>query len=269
LHAFGVINHLSRFKPIAEAMVSAGFVDEILIPAVSGADQGGELSLEEEATVARATLALANLSANCGCQCPWVGRRALQTVVKVLDYAVRGETLATITWLPTTVLFGVCNAALNHGNALLLLEAGAAAPLARVLLGWEAAAGCDTLHLGVRAAGRLAAVEGSFEALWAAGIHTALLKAAAGECGDAAVAAEAAGVVEALQARHVAVCMGHDRRLGQASPLMLLDDAVLNMVLSLAYPPPVAAAPASAAPPALAASLDSRAGWILAGESGL
>ncbi len=251
-------------------MVNAGFVDEILIPAVSGADPGGassELSLEEEATVARATLALANLSANCGCQCPSVGRRALQTVVKVFDHAVRGETLATITWLPTTVLFGVCNAALNQDNALLLLEGGIAAPLARLLLSWEPAAGPDTLELGVRAAERLAAAEGSFAHLWAAGILPAALKAA-GECrgGDAAAAATAAAaaaVVAALQARHVAVCMGHDRRLGQASPLMLLDDAVVHMVLALAYPSPPSAAPAQAPPPAQAASPDSRPGWLM------
>ncbi len=266
LHAFGVINHLSRFKPIAEAMVNAGFVDEILIPAVSGADPGGassELSLEEEATVARATLALANISANCGCHCPSVGRRALQTVVKVFDHAVRGETLATITWLPTTVLFGVCNAALNHDNALLLLEAGIAPPLARLLVSWEPPAGPDTLELAVRAAGRLAAVEGAFGHLWAAGILPAVLRVAAAECGDDAVAAAAAAVAATLQARHVAVCMGHNRRLGQASPLMLLDDAVVHMVLSLAYPPPSSAAPAQAAQPAQAASPDSRLGWLM------
>jgi hypothetical protein len=263
LHAFGVINHLSRFKTIAEAMVNAGFVDEILIPAVCGAGgASSELSLEEEATVARATLALANLSANCGCRCPSVGQRALQTVVKVFDHAVRGETLATITWLPTTVLFGVCNAALGHDNALQLLEAGIAAPLARLLLSWEPAAGPDTLDLGVRAAWRLAAVEGSFEHLWPAGILPAVLKVAAGPAGGDTAAA-AAAVAAALQARHVAVCMGHDRRLGQASPLMLLDDAVVHMVLFLAYPPPAAAAPAAVVAPALAASPDSRLGWLI------
>ena len=264
LHAFGVINHLSRFKPIAEAMVRAGFIEELLFPAVCGAESCSasttELSLEQEATVARATLALANLSCNCGSECPSVGCRALETVVKVLDYAVRGETLATITWLPTTVLFGICNAAVNHSNALLLLQAGAAPPLTRLLTSWEPAAGPDMLDLGVRAVERLAAVEGSFVFLWSAGMLGAVIKIAnLRHFGDTSAAAMR--VVLKLQERHLAVCMGHQRRLGQSSLLMLLDDAVMHMVLSLAYPPPSCSATAM---PALAASMsEARPGWLV------
>jgi hypothetical protein len=248
-------------------MVQAGFIDEILSPAICSSEYNGtvasELSLEQEATVARGTLALANLSCNCGCECPSVGRRALETVVKVLDCAVRGETLATITWLPTTVLFGICNAAVNQENALILLESGIAPPLARLLISWEPAAGNETLELGIRAVERLAAVEGSFEYLWSAGMLAAVIKVAEGNLGDISEAARR--VVFGMQERHVAVCMGHDRRLGQGSPLMLVDDAVMHMVLSLAYPPPVLA-PAGPARPRSTESV-SRPGWLV-GDAG-
>lgn len=248
--------------------MQAGFIHEILSPAVCSAEQSGsaipELSLEQEATIARATLALANLSCNCGCECPSVGRRGLETVVKVLDCAVRGETLATITWLPTTVLFGMCNAAVNQSNALMLLEAGVAPPLARLLASWEPAAGNDSLELGVRCVERLGAVEDSFGYLWSAGMLSAVLKVAEGNHGGTSEAARR--VVRALQERHVAVCMGHQRRLGQGSLLMLLDDAVMHMLLSLAYPPPTSMSLVAVRAPS-AAEAQSRPGWLV-GDAG-
>jgi hypothetical protein len=36
-------------------------------------------------------------------------RFVLQTIVKVLDHAAKGVRLATITWLPPAVLFGIRN----------------------------------------------------------------------------------------------------------------------------------------------------------------
>jgi hypothetical protein len=251
LHAFGVINHLSRFRSIAVTLVESNFVDEILCPALHAAerpeeDDAGEPTLEQEATLARAALALANLSTTGGSREVLLGRRAAGSVVKVLDFALRGETLATITWLPANVLGGVCSAALQPHNAEVMLECGLAHTLARLLAAWEAEAGLEPLRLGLCALDRLSVAQAGFGQLWAAGLvealHTVAGRARRMEGAEAeearGLAGEAESVASRLQARHLAVCMGQQRRLGRGSSLMLLDESLLHMVLTMAYPPP-------------------------------
>jgi hypothetical protein len=105
LHSFGVINHLSRCPEASKALIAHGFVDDVLDPAL--VVHRTPLAVEQEATIARGTLALANLTGSSSERAFSANRVALETIVKVLDHAVRGERLATITWLPPAVLYGL------------------------------------------------------------------------------------------------------------------------------------------------------------------
>jgi hypothetical protein len=130
LHSFGVINHLSRCPAASKALIEHGFVEDVLQPALEVGEE--ELTVEQEATIARGTLALANLTGSSPDGCPAANRLVLGTIVKVLDHAVRGERLATITWLPPAVLYGLRNMTRNIANKRTLLECGLTPVLAKV-----------------------------------------------------------------------------------------------------------------------------------------
>mmetsp|Transcript_39631 Transcript_39631/g.93863 ORF Transcript_39631/g.93863 Transcript_39631/m.93863 type:complete len:392 (-) Transcript_39631:78-1253(-) len=237
LHSFGVINHLSRCPVASEALLKHNFVEEILYPALEVVDQN--LTVEDEATIARGTLALANLAGTTANCCPTANRFALKTIVKVLDHAVRGERLATITWLPPAVLFGLRNMTLNPENNVALLECGIAPMLAKLIDGWVLETGDATLELSVESIRHLSTQHHCVQPLWDAGIVRALQMVIEGARGESEIARkEAAALVEVLMERHVAVCMGQNRRLGGDSSLMLLDDAVVYKILQFSFGTP-------------------------------
>jgi len=223
LHSFGVINHLSRCDVGSKALVAHGFIDDVLHPALDVKNE--PLTVEQEATIARGTLALANLTGAATHSCPSANRVALETIVKVLDHAVRGERLATITWLPPAVLYGLRNMTRNTANKRALLECGLAPVLSKVLDTWAPETGIATLELAIESVGNLSAEVDAVQALWDAGVVRVLqhlverlhaLSATDLKCSDqiAFLTGEAKRLVELLLERHVAMCMGQHRRLG-------------------------------------------------------
>lgn len=251
LHSFGVINHLSRCPAASRALIKHGFVEDVLHPALDVGEEV-ELSVEQEATIARGTLALANLTGTSS-DCPPANRVALETIVKVLDHAVRGERLATITWLPPAVLYGLRNMTHNTANKLTLLECGLAPVLAQVLDQWVPATGMATLELSIESVSNLSTEVEAVQVLWDAGVvrvlqHLADKLEEHSPCSPTTpntensrrtdmlrLANEARRLVEVLLQRHVAVCMGQHRRLGGDSPMMMLDDAVVYKILQFAF----------------------------------
>mmetsp|Transcript_29855 Transcript_29855/g.46805 ORF Transcript_29855/g.46805 Transcript_29855/m.46805 type:complete len:403 (-) Transcript_29855:322-1530(-) len=236
LHSFGVINHLSRSAGASEALMKHRFVEDVLYPALEVGDTN--LSVEEEATIARGTLALANLTGTSSTKCPTANKFALKTIVKVLDHAVRGERLATITWLPPAVLFGLRNMTQNSANKRSLLECGLAPILTKLIDGWVMETGMPTLELAIESIANLCSDPDCIQPLWDAGIVRVLMSLEGGKRGESAtVCSQAAGLVELLMERHIAVCLGQHRRLGANSQLMLLDDAVVFTILQFAFGP--------------------------------
>merc|ERR1712216_86922 len=250
LHSFGVISHLSRCPEASKALIAHGFVEDVLYPALEVADE--PLPVEMEATIARCTLALANLT---GSQFEdsifprgAVAKKvALETIVKVLDHAVRGERLATITWLPPAVLYGLRNMTHHPANKIMLLDSGLAPVLARVLALWGPETGMATLELSIESVTNLATEDASVQILWDAGVVRVLQHLmdklddlpATGDAGTDAsrrsLAHEVRALVELLLQRHIAVCMGQHRRLGCKSPINLLDDALVCKILQFAF----------------------------------
>lgn len=236
LHSFGVINHLSRCPAASKALIAHGFVEDVLLLALDVSEEE-ELTVEQEATIARGTLALANLTGTSS-DCPPANRVALETIVKVLDHAVRGERLATITWLPPAVLYGLRNMTHNIANKLTLLECGLAPVLAKVLDQWVPATGMATLELSIESVSNLSTENEAVQVLWDAGVvrvlqhlaekledHLALDASSSSSSPTPhtdisrnkdmfRLASEARRLVEVLLQRHVAVCMGQHRRLG-------------------------------------------------------
>ena len=249
LHSFGVISHLSRCPEASKALIAHGFVEDVLYPALEVADE--PLPVEMEATIARCTLALANLTGSGEDSIFPRGavakKVALETIVKVLDHAVRGERLATITWLPPAVLYGLRNMTHHPANKIMLLDSGLAPVLARVLALWGPETGMATLELSIESVTNLATDDASVQILWDAGVVRVLQHLmdklddlpATGDAGTDAsrrsLAQEVRALVELLLQRHVAVCMGQHRRLGCKSPINLLDDALVCKILQFAF----------------------------------
>jgi len=233
------------------ALVEAGFVQEVLSLSLAGECEvrGAEAGLppEQEAIIARGTLALANLSGLTEGRSPPATRTALRTIVKVLDHAARGERLATITWLPPAVLAGLCGMTRTAENKAALMQCGLAPVLARLVEGWTPATGEATLRLTIESLENLTEdAEEVAQALWEAGVERAMRAVArGGGAFPADCTARAWRVAERLMARPLAVKMGQHRRLGRESPLMLLDEALVHVVLNMALAPaPVPDAPA-------------------------
>jgi len=234
LHSFGVINHLSRCPEASKALIAHGFVEDVLYPALDVGDE--PLSVEQEATIARGTLALANLTGTGTStdKCPGANRVALETIVKVLDHAVRGERLATITWLPPAVLYGLRNMTHITANKITLLECGLAPVLTKVLDQWVPETGLPTLELSMESVRNLSREQECIQVLWEAGIVSVLQRLAdkldkqsyskishshthtdqEHAATVMVLADEARRLVEVLLERHVALCMGQHRRLG-------------------------------------------------------
>lgn len=86
--------------------------------------------MEQEATMARGTLALANLTgSDVNVHMP-ENPTILGTIVKVLHHAARGIRLASITWLPPSVLFGLRNMTGEERVCQMLIDNGLAFVLA-------------------------------------------------------------------------------------------------------------------------------------------
>ncbi len=223
LHSFGVINHLSRCDEGIKALVAHGFIDEVLNPALDVKSE--PLTVEQEATIARGTLALANLTGAASDSCPSANRVALETIVKVLDHAMRGERLATITWLPPAVLYGLRNMTRNTANKIALLECGLAPVLAQVLKTWVPETGMATLEFAIESVSNVSTEAEAVQALWDAGVVRVLqhlvdklqaLKETDEKRAEeiSVLANQVRRLVELLLERHVALCMGQHRRLG-------------------------------------------------------
>jgi len=256
LHSFGVINHLSRCPAASRELIAHRFVEDVLYPALDVGDE--PLTVEQEATIARGTLALANLTGTSSkLALPGANRVALETIVKVLDHAVRGERLATITWLPPAVLYGLRNMTHNTANKITLLECGLAPVLTRVLDQWVPETGLPTLELSLESVGNLSTEQECVQVLWDAGLVRVLQRltdrlenqtdtntshapshAHTDQDYDARVlvlASQARQLVEGLLERHVALCMGQHRRLGGESSIMVLDDEIVYTILQFAF----------------------------------
>mmetsp|Transcript_46791 Transcript_46791/g.146711 ORF Transcript_46791/g.146711 Transcript_46791/m.146711 type:complete len:398 (-) Transcript_46791:23-1216(-) len=237
LHAFGVINHLSRCPLVSEILLKEGFVEDILLPALRA--KCDTSSNENEATIARGTLALANLTGMNNQVCPQANGFALRTIVKVLEYAIRGERFATITWLPPAVLFGLRNMTTNKKNVALLMKYGLADVIASLGNTWDQKTGTNTLELAMDCISNITLVNACIQGLWDAGIVRALQNISAGSRGESMVAIrDADRLIDFLLQRHIAVCMGQHRRMGADSLLLLLDDAVLFKILLFAFGSP-------------------------------
>eukprot|EP00960_Hanusia_phi_P050120 760006-Hanusia_phi.AAC.5 len=207
LHAFGVINHLSRCPDVSKILLREGFVEDILLPALQA--RCDTSSSESEATIARGTLALANLTGMNNQVCPQANGFALRTIVKVLEYAIRGERFATITWLPPAVLFGLRNMTTNKKNVVLLIKYGLAGVIAGLGNMWDQKSGTNTLELAMDCITHISQVNSCIQSLWDAGIVRALQNISAGSRGESVVAiCDAERLVNLLLQRHVAVCMG-------------------------------------------------------------
>ena len=110
--------------------------------------------MEQEATLARGTLALANLSTSTfpsHLRMP-ENPTTLATIVKVLHHAARGIRLASITWLPPSVLFGIRNMTGDDKICRLLVDSGLVFVLAGIIMEtseWDEECGESTLGLSI------------------------------------------------------------------------------------------------------------------------
>ena len=137
--AVGAINCLSRCAAAREVLLESGVVETALVPVLKNAGEGDK----HEAHLARATMAIANLSGLTREMFDDDSRRdfALGTCVKILGHALKGESWAGIHFAPYSVIFPLHNLTCrsNDADKLHLVQSGIAVHLTEVIAQWKAA----------------------------------------------------------------------------------------------------------------------------------
>jgi hypothetical protein len=233
--AVGLINCLSRCKEVQMVLLHAGFL-EALLPVVRSVGVGDK----HEAHVARATMAIANLTEG-ACEGVFekeeARRAALNTTVKILSHSIKGENWAGIHFAPYSVIYPICNLAHSSENKEVLMECGLADHLTSLIRDWKLVGlqGEETLGLAIKMTEDFCASQKAQRCMRDAGMMHALERVVQGKCTeDVAVLLQAARILQKMTEAHRAFYMGQHSRLGANSPLFLLDECVMGQIANLA-----------------------------------
>jgi hypothetical protein len=236
--AVGTVNCLSRCHEVQQVLLHAGFL-EALLPVIKEAGIGDK----HEAHVARATMAIANLTQGA---CEGVFEKdedrnaALATTVKILSLSIKGENWAGIHFAPYSVVYPLSNLANSSENTDVLMECGLADHLTDLIREWKDVGhhSDKTLELAMQITENLCETQQSQRSLRTAGMMPVIEDVLLGKCCDkskTAVMAQAARILKKLTSGHVAFFMGHHARLGSKSPLQQLDALVMGKIAQLAF----------------------------------
>ena len=253
--AVGTVNCLSRCREVQQVLLHAGVL-ETLLPVLKEAGTGDK----HEAHVARATMAIANLTQG---ECEGVFEKeddrkaALATTVKILSLSIRGENWAGIHFAPYSVVYPLCNLANSSQNTTVLMQCGLAEQLVGLIREWKDVGHQSekTLELAMQISENLCDTQQSQRCMREAGMMPVLEEVLLGKCGGdkMTVMVQAGRILKKLTSGHVALYMGHHERLGQHSPLLQLDELVMGKIAQMAFG---CAAIAPVAPPSVEAPVD-------------
>lgn len=236
--AVGTVNCLSRCKEVQQVLLHAGFL-ETLLPVIKDV----AISDKHEAHVARATMAIANLTEGA---CEGVFEKAedrkaaLATTVKILSHSIKGENWAGIHFAPYSVVYPLSNLANSSENTDVLMECGLAEQLTGLIREWKDVGHHSekTLELAMQITENLCETQQSQRSLRSAGLMPVVEDVLLGTCcqkARAPVLAQAARILDKLTSGYVAFYMGHHERLGKDSPLAQLDGLVMGKIAQLAF----------------------------------
>mmetsp|Transcript_102477 Transcript_102477/g.165142 ORF Transcript_102477/g.165142 Transcript_102477/m.165142 type:complete len:410 (-) Transcript_102477:63-1292(-) len=239
--AVGVINCLSRSAQARDALLASRVVETALLPVLRAKREdihaGGETDKEHhDAHVARATMAIANLSGLSNEMFEDDDSRlpVLRTTVSILGAALKGESWAGIHFAPYSIMYPMRNvvAASSDRDKSLLCECGLVGHLLFLLSGSSVAyKNEESMAFALDVSESLCSsreVQTSMRSGGMVQALRALVKRPKFHAG-------AMRVLDALLAGHIAVWMGQHRNLGAGSPLHLLDEFVIGMILDHAF----------------------------------
>lgn len=235
--AVGTINCLSRCEEVQQVLLHAGFL-EALLPVVRIVAQGDK----HEAHVARATMAIANLT---GGNCEGVFEKeedrkaALCTTVKILSHSIKGQNWAGIHFAPYSVIYPLSNLALSNDNREVLMGCGLADHLTTLITEWKLVGhqAEDTLGLAMKITEELVGEsQQNQRCLRDAGIMPALDAIVEGKrTQDVMIMGQAARILTKMTEAHTAFFMGQHSRLGLNSSLSQFDDLVMGKIAKFAF----------------------------------
>ena len=233
--AVGAINCLSRCPAAKDILLAYEIVKEALAPVLREAGSGDK----HEARLARAAMAVANLT--CNTRCCFTNDsdhfQAVATTVKILRFALDGESWAGINFAPYGVLYPLRNLSSQEENCEYLVECGLVELLSRFLQEWKSVGhhADRTLVLALETAEALSGPWGWQHRMRTAGIIQPLKAVRSRERSESAQCAEmATALMNRLLECHTAVLMGKHARLGGDSRLHSLDEYVTGLIIDKA-----------------------------------
>ena len=134
--AIGVFNCLSRCRAVAEDLIKARVVEEVLSPALRASGEGER----HEAMLARAAMAMANLTGDVSVvdqECEMHLNKAIATAVHILGVALDGQKWAGVHFAPYSVMYPLNNLAATPTNRQHLVDCGLLELLVRFIHSWK------------------------------------------------------------------------------------------------------------------------------------
>ena len=230
----GAMNCLSRCDGARESLMRVRIVEDMLLPALREAPVGAQ-DLEDRLAVRKmfALMALLNLTGRCDYEHVH-DRAALASLVQVLESTLQDGCWAGQRFSAFSILYSFGRLALNRGNVRNeLIACGLPQLLVRFVSSWASGTEqVDELALALTILDQITNDWGSHGRLWQVGLVgelQELAKRMEGSCLGARVDA----LVRRLELAPLAVCMGQHRRLGGESPIGLLDEYVLTLIMSM------------------------------------
>lgn len=236
--AIGALNCLSRSERVSKMLLDARVIEEALAPVLEEKGRGEKY----EARVARATMAVANLTGASQpvtkhTMCSKESNRycsALPNVLKLLDYALDGKKYAGIFFAPYSVMCPLSQLAKNPENRQQLVDAGLIELTVKVLEKWWAHGdnAAHTLSRCMQIAERLSKVSEYQDRLRSAGIVDVLKNIRKGTRGEPHHCLQIANrLIVNLLPNQLAFWMGQHSRLGQNSPIFLVDEYLAEIIM--------------------------------------
>jgi hypothetical protein len=235
--AVGVFNCLSRCPAVAQVLVDARVVEEVLSPALCASGVGDR----HEARLARAAMAMANLTGNIAVvdeEREHLINVAIATTVKILGFALDGKPWGGINFAPYSVMYPLNNLAATPTNREHLVECGLLELMTRVINDWthDGNQADATLLLAIELTSHLTGAWAWQQRMREGGVVRALETVRARGRGESlSCSLRAANLLDELQQGHLAVCMAQHPRLGAGSSLHCLDENATAIILDYAF----------------------------------
>ena len=219
---------------MAKVLIEARVVEEALKPVLREPGSGDK----HEARLARAAMAMANLTGDVDDAGESNHQSAIATTVKILGFALDGRSWAGIHFAPYSVVYPLANLAANPKNREQLVDCGLLSLLARVINDWKRVGhhADETLALAIELASHLKGAWEWQQRMREGGVVSALKKVRDRRRRETVECSKRAEeLLDELMQGHLAVLMSQHPRLGTNSSLHCLDEYATGIILDYAF----------------------------------